>query len=243
MAKFSLKSLSKIQKDLRKRVLEISFHNNFSHLGSCLSAIDLIYSIYKVKKTKDIFVLSNGHAGVAYYTILEKFGYIKDKNISEKLYVHPDRSKDLGIHVSSGSLGQGFAIALGMALSDKKKSIYCMISDGESTEGSIWETLNIAVKFKIHNLTLVVNANGWSAYDKVNLSSLLKKLKGFGAKVIEIDGHSDKKIIKALKKSVNGFKVIYAYTNSGQLPFLKDLDAHYYTMTTKDYEIAQKLLS
>jgi len=243
MAKFNIKSLSKDQKDLRKRILDISFKRNFSHLGSCLTVVDLIYMIYKIKKIKDAFVLSNGHAAVALYAVLEKFKKIKDVRISEQLHVHPDRNKNLDIYVSSGSLGQGFPIALGMALADTKRTVYCMISDGESTEGSIWEALSTAVDNRITNFVLIVNANGWGAYSKIALDPIVKKLHGFGAHVIQIDGHNISEIYKAYKKNVKGFKVVFARTNSNQLPFLKDQDAHYYTMKQEDYKKAIELLS
>src|SRR6266498_2327336 len=138
MRRFSIKNFSREQKKLRKRILEISHDLHFSHLGSCLSAVDLIDAIYSIKKSKDKFILSNGHAAVAWYVVLEKYGYIKDKQFYKKLHIHPDRNPKVDIHVSTGSLGQGLPIALGMALSDRKTTIYCMLSDGECAEGSIW---------------------------------------------------------------------------------------------------------
>src|SRR5476651_512521 len=107
MRTFSLKKLSKDQKKLRKRILEISFKSHHSHLGSCLSAVDLIDAVYKIKKPSEKFVLSNGHAGIAWYAVLEKYGYLKNSEI-KKLHIHPDRNSKYDIPVSTGSLGQGF---------------------------------------------------------------------------------------------------------------------------------------
>src|SRR3972149_10953189 len=127
MNNFDIKLLTAEQKNTRRRILEISFQRNFSHIGSCLGSIDLIDAIYKVKKRDEQFILSNGHAGVALYVILEKNGMIKDSNIIKKLNVHPDRNLDIGISVSTGSLGQGLPIALGMALSNKNENVYCLV--------------------------------------------------------------------------------------------------------------------
>jgi transketolase len=240
MNNFKIQSLTPEQKKTRKRILEICHQKNLSHLGSCLSSVDLIHGIYTVKNKGEKFVLSNGHAGVALYVILEKYGYIKDFDM-KNLYVHPDRNPKLGIDVSTGSLGQGLPIALGMAIADKGDNTYCMISDGECAEGSIWETLRIASDHKITNLKIIVNANGWSAYDPVNLNILISRIKAFGYHVIEIDGHNINEITNALK-SENGQMVIFARTSADQIPCLKGLDAHYYTMTDNDYKIALNLL-
>ena len=243
MKKFSLKKLTKEQKKLRKRILELSYESNFSHIGSCLSAVDLIDAVYETKKRNEKFVLSNGHAGIAWYSVLEKYGYFKSPNIIKKLNIHPDRNVKFDIHVSTGSLGQGLPIALGMALADRKKNVYCMLSDGECTEGSIWEALRVAKEKKVHNLKIIINANGWGAYDKVNLANLIKRIKGFGYAVNTVDGHDSKKILNLLKKtSDKKLAILFAYTFVEQFPFLKGQDAHYYILKQKDYEEAVKSL-
>ena len=240
MYKFSIKKLTAEQKKLRRRILELSYESNFSHLGSCLSAVDLIDAVYKTKKKNERFILSNGHAGIAWYSVLEKHRYFKNPKAIKKLNIHPDRNVKYDIHVSTGSLGQGLPIALGMALSDRKKNIYCMLSDGECTEGSIWEVLRVAKEKKVHNLKIIINANGWGAYDKVDLSYLVKRIKGFGYDVNKVDGHNTKKILKALKKShKKNSTLLFAYTSAEQFPFLKGQDAHYYILKQEDFEKAQ----
>jgi transketolase len=242
MNNFNIQSLTAEQKKTRQRILEISREKNLSHLGSCLSSVDLIDGIYKIKNKDEKFILSNGHAGIALYVILKKNGFISNSDI-DKLGVHPDRNPKLGIDASTGSLGQGLPIALGMAISDKNKNVYCMISDGECTEGSIWEALKIANDHKIANLKIIVNANGWSAYDSVNLNSLINRFKGFGYRVLEIDGHDMKAIAEALEtiKKANQ-TLIFAKTSVNQIPCLKGLDAHYCVMNDDDYKEAQDLL-
>lgn len=233
---------TKEQRELRKRILQISHERSLSHLGSCLSAVDTISAIYKIKKNDDKFVLSNGHAGIALYVILEKNGLIKKSDI-KKLNIHPDRNLKLGIHVSSGSLGQGLPIALGMAIANKRQNVYCLISDGECAEGSIWESLRISQENKVNNLKIVVNANGWSGYGRISLKNLFDRLRGFGCNPKKINGHDTKKIISALKKrNSNGPILIFAKTETSQFPFLKDQGAHYYIMNDNDYKQALNLL-
>lgn len=242
MKKFNIQSLSKEQKMTRRRIIELSFRSNLSHLGSCLTSVDLIDAVYKVKKDQDIFVLSNGHAGKALYAILEKYGKIKDLNISEKLGIHPDRDESLGIHVSTGSLGQGLPIASGMAIADKKHDVYCMISDGECSEGSIWEALRVAENKKINNLKIIVNANGWGAYDSIPLDDLVKRFEGFGYNVKIVNGHNFEEICEVLKSLTAKPTIILGETTVDQLPFLKGQDAHYYIMSKKNYLNAIELL-
>lgn len=243
MYQFKLKRLTPEQKKLRKRILELSHKANLSHLGSCLSAVDLIDAIYAIKNKRDIFVLSNGHAGIALYVVLEKYGYIQNEKIIKKFRVHPDRNLIYDIHVSTGSLGQGLPIALGLALADKKRNIYCMVSDGECAEGSIWEALRVGWENNLQNLKIIINANGWSAYDKVNLSYLVKRIKAFGYNILKINGHNTTDIIDSVKKAggVN-LTLIFAYTHVEQFPFLKGQDAHYYVLKNEDHNLATKLL-
>lgn len=238
-----LQKLSVEQIETRRRILEISFKLKLSHLGSCLSAVDLIDAIYKTKERDEKFVLSNGHAGIALYVILEKYGLIKDPKILERLYVHPDRNPDIGISVSSGSLGHGLPIALGMALADRNQNVYCMISDGECTEGSIWESLRLAGELKLDNLKIVLNANGWGAYGTISLRKLLKSIKSFEFDLIVVDGHNIDRITTALKrKTKNKPSLFFAETTVEQLPFLIEQDAHYHIMNQQDYLNALDLL-
>jgi transketolase len=200
MNKFLLNKLTPEQKKLRIKILELSYKFKFSHLGSCLSSVDLIDAVYKHKNTNEKFILSNGHAGIALYAVLEKYGYFKNSKDIRSQNIHPDRNIKYGIDVSTGSLGQGLPIALGMALADRKKNVYCMISDGECAEGSIWEALRIASENKTYNLKIILNANGWGAYDKIKLPLLIKRLKGFGYSIKIIYGHNSKMILSTLKK-------------------------------------------
>lgn len=242
MKKFSLKNISQEQKTLRRRVLELSHKAKFSHLGSCLSALDLIDAVYTVKKKEEKFVLSNGHAGIALYVVLEKNGYLKDLHKKRNLSVHPDRDIKKGIHVSTGSLGQGLPIALGMALADRTKNVYCMISDGECEEGSIWESLKVAWKHKVTNLKIILNANGWAAYEELDLQHLKRRIQATGYDVVDLKGHDSKNIIKQFSKRSDKQTLFFARTHVDQFAFLNGQDAHYYVMTQEDYESAMNQL-
>lgn len=151
---------------LHKRIIEISKKHNLSHVGSCLTAVDIIDEIYRTKKDDEPFILSAGHAGLALYVILEKY-YGKD---AEQLWLkhgtHPNADIEDGIFCSTGSLGLGLTIALGMALADRKKLVFCIISDGEAAEGTTWEVCNVVNKYDVKNLIIFCNWNDWGAYDK-----------------------------------------------------------------------------
>lgn len=198
--------------NLKKRILEIAYKHKLSHLGSYLSAVDIIDEIYKSKNKEDIFILSSGHAALALYVVLEKY---EDKN-AEELFLkhggHPHRDEDDGIYCSTGSLGLGITVAVGRALVNKNKKVYVLISDGESAEGSVWESLRFIQENNLSNIEIYVNVNGYAAYDKVDTKYLVDRLKAF-------------------LPSIN-----IKYTNVNQYPFLRGLNAHYHIMSEEDYK-------
>lgn len=239
-----MKQAVKEKKDLVRRIIEISYKHRLGHLGSCFSSLDILDCMYSIRNFDEAVVLSNGHAGVALYVVLEKYGFANAEDLFIKHGVHPNRDLANGIYVSSGSLGQGLPIAVGMALSDKSKNVYCVVSDGECAEGSIWEALRIASEQKLNNLKIAVNANGYSGYDEIDIKSLPLKFKSFGCKVIEVDGHNQKQLKKSLKNN-KGVKplVVFAKTRINHMPFLQGLDAHYKVMEKSDYLVALKELN
>jgi len=182
----------------KERILEISKSGKLSHIGSCLTAVDIIEEIYKSKKPKDRFILSSGHAHLAHSVIA-----------GLKPGVHCDR--ELGCDVSTGSLGQGLPIALGIALADRSKNVWCLISDGECAEGSIWEALRIKNDLNVDNLWVFVNINGWSAYDAVDKEKLIIRLMAFCPSVIIRHTKVDEETLD-------------------KYPQLKDLGGHYKTI-------------
>lgn len=197
---------------LERRVLDISYKNKLSHLGSCLTTVRLLDIIYQTKEPNDVVVLSSGHAGLALYVILEKY----EGQDAEMLYLkhgtHPNRDLNDGIHVSTGSLGQGLPIAVGMAVADKTRNVYVLTSDGEMAEGSMWEALRIAAELRLENLRVMVNSNGYSAYQKVNEDLLDMRMQYFYPSLVQ-------------------------KTNLFTFPdYLQGLDGHYHVLTKGEYE-------
>ena len=166
-------------KDLYKRLLDICYERQLHHLGSYFSALQIIDQIYSEMDKDDIFILSNGHAVVALYVILEKYYGLDAVELHEKYGDHPKRNELDKLHCSTGSLGMGVTVAVGRALANPDRNVYCLLSDGECAEGSVWEALRFAYENKVTNLKLYVNANGWSAYDTVDLDYLEKRIKAF----------------------------------------------------------------
>ena len=198
--------------DLKKRILEIAYKHKLSHLGSYLSASDIIDEIYENKDPDDIFILSSGHAALALYAALEKY---EGKN-AEELFLkhggHPHRDEENGIYCSTGSLGLGITVAVGRALANKNRKVHVLISDGESAEGSVWEALRFIQENNLTNIEVYVNVNGYAAYDKVDTKYLVNRLEAFLP------------------------RINIRYTSVNQYPFLRGLNAHYHVMSEEDYK-------
>jgi transketolase len=234
-----LSTLTSDQLAWRRRILEISFPKKYSHLGSCLTVVDAIGAVYATKRAQDVFVLSAGHAAVAWYVILEEHGLLTAKEI-DTLFIHPDRNPTHGIEVSAGSLGQGLPISVGMALADPTRVIYCAVSDGESAEGSIWEALRIASDHEIKNLQIMINANGWGAYDPAPSDKLQQRIKAFWPEVVSGDGHDWQWLSKNLAKGPGKSRLplLFLHTRNEQIPAIAGQDAHYHVMNEVEYKAA-----
>jgi len=198
--------------DLRNRILEIAYKHKLGHLGSYLSAVDIIEEIYNYKKPEDIFILSSGHAALALYVVLEKYEGRNAEELFLKHGGHPHLDEANGIYCSTGSLGLGITVAVGRALARKYRKVYVLISDGESAEGSVWESLRFIYDNHLSNIEVYVNINGYAAYDKVDVKYLEDRLKAF-------------------LPTIN-----IRYTSVNQYPFLKGLNAHYHVMSEEDYK-------
>ena len=169
--------------NLEQRLVEITYNEKLSHLSSCLSALPIIEEIYKEKNDDEVFILSNGHAGLALYVILEEKYGIDPVMLLHKHGIHPGKDLENKLYCSTGSLGSGLPIAVGRALANRNKNVYCMISDGECAEGSIWESLRFAYLQKLDNLKIYVNINGMTAYEHIDIDYLINRLKAFNPNV------------------------------------------------------------
>jgi transketolase len=222
-----------LNKNLKRKIIELSYQNKLSHIGSCLTSVDIIADIYKAKDPKDIFVLSAGHAALAWYVVLEEVE--KKLDLAQKLLdtcgTHPDRLKakplTSEISTSTGSLGHGVGIAVGMAMANRSRNVFCMATDGECAEGSVIEALNIARIARLTNFYLYINANGYSAYREVDIPV------GWG--------HSEFLQPKATSVFA-GFNINIVRTDCSYIPFLAGLPGHYKVMSADEYKIASEIL-
>lgn len=164
---------------LEKRVLELSHKHKLSHIGSCLLGVNTIEAIYKVKKHNEPFILSAGHMGLGLYCVLEAWGFGNAEDLVVKYGTHPDRDTERGIWASTGSLGHGIGLAVGMAIADKSRNVYVLLSDGECAEGSVWEALRVAGDLRLENLRVAVICNGYGAYGQIEVETLEKRLQLF----------------------------------------------------------------
>ena len=165
--------------NIRQRLIDITYQEKLSHLSSCLSSLPIIEEIYDLKNEDDVFILSNGHSGLALYCILEaKYG-INPVELLHKHGIHPGKDIANKLYCSTGSLGSGLPIAVGHALANRSKNVWCLISDGECAEGSIWESLAFIHKHRLDNLHIYVNINGMGAYDYIDTENLKNRLRAF----------------------------------------------------------------
>jgi transketolase len=165
---------------LERRIVDITYQEKQSHLSSCLSAAPIIEEIYKKKRENEVFVLSNGHAGLALYCKLEQlYDNVSAVDLLHKHGIHPNRDLENHLYVSTGSLGLGLPIAIGHALATPNKKVYCMISDGECAEGSIWESLRFIADHPVPNIEVYANINGMGAYDMIDSDLLTRRLQAF----------------------------------------------------------------
>jgi transketolase len=200
--------------DLRKKIIELTVIAGGGHLGGALSVIDILAVLYyKVLKIdpknpkweeRDRFILSKGHAALAICPVLADVGFFDEKllatfnQLDSPFGMHPDMHKVPGIEMSTGSLGHGLPVAIGVALSgrlDKAKwRVYCLLGDGECNEGSVWEAAMAASHYKLGNLVAIVDRNQFcidGPTEKImGIEPFAEKWRAFGWDVKEVDGHN-----------------------------------------------------
>ena len=205
--------LSKICRQVRRDIITMTANAGSGHPGGSLSAVELMTSVFynhmrlDPKNPKwdgrDRFVLSKGHSAPCYYAVLASLGFIDRseyanfRQLHSILQGHPDCKKVPGVDASTGSLGQGCSIAVGMALGAKKlgkdTQVFTLLGDGECQEGQIWEAFMSAAHYKLDNLTVMIDNNGLqidgSNDEVMSLGNLPAKLKAFGFDLYEINGH------------------------------------------------------
>ena len=213
-------------KHLKEKILRIATKAQEGHIPAAFSCLDLMWVLHdKILQKNDKFILSKGHASIGLYVTLAEKGYFDIKELDNfgkngsRFGGHPDRTK-LPVEASTGSLGNGFPIAVGEALGIKiKKSdgrVYVIVGDGECNEGTIWESAAIAAHHKLNNLYLIVDQNH-SLDEALNPHDLEKRFEAFGWYAVSIDGHNHEEICKALTHgSIDKPTAIIAETIKGK---------------------------
>jgi len=242
--------LRHIAKQIRTRIVKLSNSAKSSHIGSSLSIVEILVVLYKffINK-KNIFILSKGHACLAYYCVLQKFGYLSVKILksygqNNTILLSHVSHKVPGVDFSTGSLGHGLPYATGRALAEKinktNNKIFVLISDGELNEGTTWESLLFAAHHKLDNLIIIVDYNKIQSLDftknVLKLEPLNKKFKSFGCNVKKINGHNFNQIYRSfsLKKNKKP-TIIIANTIKGKgVSFMENSILWHYRFPNKN---------
>ncbi|MFO0953595.1 MAG: transketolase [Isosphaeraceae bacterium] len=214
---------------LRKRILEMSQAVSALHIAGAYSCLELVATVHlglmrrsEDGSTRDSFVLSKGHGSLALYTVLEELGVLSRRDMDlyckpgGRLGTHPDVGVP-GIEASTGSLGHGLAMAMGMSLADRNRKddrvVYVVMSDGELQEGSVWEAMMLAPTLGLNNIVAFVDLNDFQSLGRTsethpNFYPVLDKVRAFGWEAEEVDGHDPASIHRA------------ASSRAGRRPFL-----------------------
>lgn len=220
-----IKALEKTAADVRVGVVKAIHNAGSGHPGGSLSAADIVTALYFSEMNvdpknpkmegRDKFILSKGHAGPVQYSALALKGYfpVEDfmtlRKLGSKFQGHPDMNKVPGIEMSTGSLGQGFAAAGGMAIANKLNNdpgrIYVLLGDGEIQEGIVWEAAMSAAHYKLDNMVGILDYNGLQIdgrnEDVMTVAPVADKFRAFGWNVLEINGHDFEEILDAFAKA------------------------------------------
>jgi len=221
--------LEKKAKDIRKDVLELSLKYKDGHIAPAFSVIEILTVLYnEILNKDDKIILSKGHGCLSLYASL------MDKGLNPKISGHPDVDVKQGIHCTTGSLGHGLPIGVGMAFARKFKKekghIFVIMGDGECQEGTIWESLNLARKYRLDNLTIIIDYNKLQALTTIkevmSETNLRAKFEAFGCQVMEINGHNFNELLDNLsttKIKKNIPRVVIADTIKGKgLSFMEN---------------------
>jgi len=239
----TIEELEAMAVTIRCDIIEMIATANAGHPGGSLSAADVVTALYfrvmRIDPTKldwpdrDRFILSKGHACPVWYAALAERGYFDRSHLNTLrqmnsiLQGHPDMKRTPGIDMTAGSLGHGLSAGVGMALSGKLRKkdyhVWVVVGDGESQEGSVWEAAMASAKWKLDNLTAILDHNNLQNDDcvavEMPIEPVADKWRAFGWHVIEIDGHNMTEIVEALEgaKTFKGMPtIIIAQTIKGK---------------------------
>ena len=250
--------------ELRRTIIDMIYEAGSGHSGGSLSTVEILTVLYhRVMRIRpedplwtdrDRFVLSKGHGAPALYAVLADRGYFSQeklltlRQLGSVLEGHPCMFKLPGIDMSTGSLGMGYSVGVGMALAAKRSGssyhTYVLCGDGELQEGQNWEAATAAAKWNLENLSLIVDKNGvqldGTTEEVMPSGDLCEKLRAFGLLVIRCDGHDPEDLLRAFEeaKACGRAHAIVADTIKGKgVPFMEGQSAwHGAKITKEDYE-------
>ena len=258
--------LHAVARQIRLDVLDMVYRRKAGHPGGSFSAAEMLAALYfhhmKIDPARpdwperDRFILSKGHAAAALYSALAQRGYFPRADLEQwghlgaHLQGHPDRVKTPGVEMSSGFLGHGLSVAVGMALAQRlggpKYHIYVMMSDGCMQSGVAWEGALLASKYRTTELTVLMDCNDVQLDDATHnilpLEPLTDKWKAFGFAVIEINGHNVRQVLDALDTSLEIHSlpaVIVAHTTKGKGVSYMENTAAWHGAVPNDAQYAQ----
>jgi transketolase len=241
--------------EIRLAICKMLLNRGFGHLGGSLSIVETLSVLYgevmNVRpaepkwKDRDYFVLSKGHAAPAYYCALALKGFFPVDMLNTlndngtNLPSHPDRLKVPGVDTTTGSLGQGISMAVGVAksfkISKKANRVYCIVGDGECNEGQVWEAFQFAAHNKLNNLTIFIDENlkqldGFTI-DILNPYDLREKAAAFGLHAIRVNGADEHEILNAINdcKKIDTASCIILNTVKGQgIKYFEDMMSNHH---------------
>lgn len=219
---------------IREHILQCSAASGHGHIPTSFSVVEMILGAYGSMNHRpedpkwdgrDIFILSKGHAALGYYCCLAELGYFPWEEVKTfgkagtRFGCHPDRVKLAPVEVSSGSLGHGVAVGVGMALAFKiqksSRKVFALVGDGEANEGSVWESVMIAADRNLSNYTILYDHNK-SQSRCLQIQNPAAKFEAFGCHTIEVSGHDLEAIKEAINQPCDGKpKVVVCHTEKG----------------------------
>lgn len=242
---------------MRRTVLEMAYAGSTVHIACAFSIIELVTVLYRDHlrypgndpraEGRDFLVLSKGHGVMAQYACMRELGWLQDAHVQGYFKDGSDLkglsdSRVPGLEVTSGSLGHGFSIGVGVAMGLQRKGtdqkVYAIVGDGELNEGPIWEGALVAAHHRMDNLMLIIDKNGFQAMgatdDVLALGDLSAKFASFGFETQEVDGHDeaavDAAIVQLWTTGAGKPKALIAHTVKGKgVPFMESDNRWHYT--------------
>jgi transketolase len=257
-----LDALRSLARKIRGRVVRMSHVARTPHLGSSLSCVDILVAAYwgalridpavPFDPGRDRFILSKGHAATALYATLACRGFFDQSHLDTfacdggRLGEHPSLHAVAGVEASTGSLGHGLSLALGMALAQRIQGrnfrCFVLMSDGECQEGTVWEAAMFAAARRIENVVAIVDYNKWQATGRTNeimaMEPLAEKWRAFGWTTHEVDGHDLASLLPLIDHLPDGSGrpvAVIAHTVKGKgVSFMEDDNNWHYRIPTAE---------